>query len=54
MVSVLNSGLKDLSLSPGRVIVLCSWVRHFTLKVPQCPGVQMGIGKPDEMLGWGN
>ena len=36
MLSVLDSGLKGLGSSPGRVIVLCScnWARDFTLTVP--------------------
>ena len=29
-----DSGLRDLGLSPGQVILLCSWARHFTLRVP--------------------
>ena len=33
MVSALDSGLKDPGSSPGQVIVLCSWPRHFTLTV---------------------
>ena len=34
MVSALDSGSRDLGSSPGWVIVLCSWARHFTLTVP--------------------
>ena len=34
MVSALDSGSKGPGSSPGRVIVLCSWARHFTLTVP--------------------
>ena len=34
VVRALDSGSRGPSLSPGRVIVLCSWVRHFTLTVP--------------------
>ena len=34
MVSTLHSGSKGLGSSPGRVNVLCSWARHFTLTVP--------------------
>ena len=30
---VLRSGSRGLGSSPGRVIVLCSWARHFTLTV---------------------
>ena len=30
MVSVLDSRSSGLGSSPGRVIVLCSWARHFT------------------------
>ena len=33
MVSSLDSGSKGPGSSPGRVIVLCSWTRHFTLTV---------------------
>ena len=34
MVSTLDSGSRGPGSSPGRVIVLCSWARHFTLTVP--------------------
>ena len=34
MVSVLDSVSRGPGLSPGQVIVLCSWARHFTLTVP--------------------
>ena len=34
LVSMLDSRSKGLGLSPGWVIVLCSWARHFTLTVP--------------------
>ena len=34
MVSALDSGSKGPGSSPGRVIVLCSRARHFTLIVP--------------------
>ena len=34
MVSASGSGSKALGKSPVRVIVLCSWARHFTLAVP--------------------
>ena len=34
LVSALDSGSRGPGLSPGRVIVLCSWARHFTLTVP--------------------
>ena len=34
VVSVLDSGARGPGSSPGRVIVLCSWARHFTLTVP--------------------
>ena len=35
VVSTLDSGLRGLGSNPGRVIVLCSWARHFnTLTVP--------------------
>ena len=33
VVSVLDSRLEGLGSSPGRVIALCSWARHFTLTV---------------------
>ena len=32
--SALDSGSKGPGSSPSRVIVLCSWARHFTLTVP--------------------
>ena len=31
MVSALDSGVRGPGLSPGWVIVLCSWARHLTL-----------------------
>ena len=34
MGSAPNSGSRGPGSSPGRVIVLCSWARHFTLTVP--------------------
>ena len=34
MVSALDSGSRGPGSSPGRVIVLCSWARHFALTVP--------------------
>ena len=34
VVSTLDSGSRGPGLSPGRVIVLCSWARHFTLAMP--------------------
>ena len=34
MVSAIGSGLRGPGSSPGRVIVSCSWARHFTLTVP--------------------
>ena len=34
MVSALDSGSRGPGSSPGRVIVLCSWARYFTLTVP--------------------
>ena len=34
VVSALDSGSRGPGSSPGRVIVLCSWTRHFTLTVP--------------------
>ena len=37
VVSVLDSGLRGPGSSPDRVIVLCSWAKHFTLTVPLSP-----------------
>ena len=34
MVNTLDSGSRDPGLIPSQVIVLCSWVKHFTLPVP--------------------
>ena len=34
MGSTQDSGSKGLGLSLGQGTVLCSWARHFTLKVP--------------------
>ena len=34
VVSALDSGSRGPGSIPGRVIVLCSWARHFTLTVP--------------------
>ena len=34
MVSALDSGSNGPGSSPGRVIVLCSWARHFTSIMP--------------------
>ena len=34
VVSTLDSGSRGPGSSPGRVIVLCSWVTNFTLTVP--------------------
>ena len=34
VVSALDSGSRGPGSSPGQVIVLCSWGRHFTLTVP--------------------
>ena len=34
MVSALDSGSRGPGSSPGRVIVLCSWAKYFTLTVP--------------------
>ena len=31
VVSALDSGSRGPGLMPGRVIMLCSWARHFTL-----------------------
>ena len=33
MVGAMDSGSKGPGSSPGRVIVLCSWAKHFTLTV---------------------
>ena len=33
MVSALGSRLRGSGASPGHVIVLCSWARHFAVKV---------------------
>ena len=48
MVSTLYSGSRGPGLSPCRVIVLCSWARHFTLYPGM--GTSKLSGKPDEML----
>ena len=34
MVSAPDSGSRGPGSTPGRVIVLCSWARYFTLTVP--------------------
>ena len=34
VTSATDSGLRGLGSSPGWVIVLCSWARHFTLTMP--------------------
>ena len=53
MVNVLDSGSRGLGSSPGPVIVLCSWARHFTLTVPlytqEYKWVPANSGKPDEI-----
>ena len=46
MVSVVENGSKALGSRLGRVIVLCSWAKHFTL---QSTGELSG--NPDELLG---
>ena len=53
VVSVLISRSRGPGLSPGRVIVLCSWARHFTLTVPLSTpqGNKWVPGKNDKMLG---
>ena len=38
MGSTQDSGSKGLGLSLGQGTVLCSWARHFTLKVPLSRG----------------
>ena len=47
MVSALDSGSRGPGWSPGRVIVLCSWERRFTLTVPlstkECKWVPAGF-----------
>ena len=43
MISGLDSGPSGLGSSHGQGIVLCSWARHFTLKVPL--SIQMGTGE---------
>ena len=45
MISGLDSGPSGLGSSHGhgQCLVLCSWVRHFTLKVPL--SIQMGTGE---------
>ena len=43
MVSGLDSGPSGLGSSHGQGIVLCSWARHFTLKVPL--SIQTGTGE---------
>ena len=54
MVSALDSESRDPGSSPGRVIVLCSWARHFTLTVllstQELMVTSKMLGKPDEML----
>ena len=37
MASALYSGSRGPGSRPGQVIVLCSWSRHFTLRVPPSP-----------------
>ena len=49
-VSALDSRSRGPGLSPGRVIVLCSWARHFTPTVPLSPSTGELSGKPDETL----
>ena len=34
VISMLDSGSRGPGSSPGRVIVLCFWAKHFTLTVP--------------------
>ena len=58
VVSALDSGSRGPGSSPGRVIVLCSWARHFTLTVPLSTQEYKWVygklsGEPDEMLGEG-
>ena len=42
VVSALDSGSRGPGSSLGQVIVLCSWARHFTLKVPPPPRSKNG------------
>ena len=54
VVSTLDSGSRGPGSSPGRVILLCSWAKHFTLTVPlstQEYKTRKLSGKPDKMLG---
>ena len=57
MVSAHDSGSRGPGSSPGQVIVLCSWARHFTLTVPLSAQEYKWVltsklsGIPDEMLG---
>ena len=50
MVSALDSGSSSLGSSPCRVIVLCSWLRHFTLTVP----LSTQVCKWVPAIYWGN
>ena len=55
MVGALDSVSRGPGSSTGRVIVLCSWARHFTLTVPlstqEYKWVPAMSWKPEEMLG---
>ena len=48
VVSLLDSGSRSLGSSPGRVIALCSWARHFILTVPL--STQEYIGKNNKWV----
>ena len=50
MVSALDPGANGLGSSPGRRLLLCSWARHFTLKVPHSTQVYKWV--PADC--WGN
>ena len=56
MVSALDfEGSRGPGSSPGRVIVLCSWARHFTLTVPLSTKEYKWVpencqAKPDEIF----
>ena len=56
VVSALDPGSRGLGSRPGRVIVLCSRARHFTLTVPLSTQEYKWVPdklsrRPDEILG---